>query len=469
MHKRIIFITFLITALVTSGCERISIPSMPTPAPTLTQEPELTQSLTSTPRLPTPTPLDPIGVNESELAGVEIEIWHAWGSPQKEILEAQIADFNRRNLWNITVTAQPFTDWATLYEAVNQAAESNELPGLVAALPEYALAWDAQDSVIDLKDYVAHPKWGLTSDEVADIPQVFWKQDQVGEKRLGVPAERSTRLLFYNARWGRELGFESSPENDLEFRAQACAANKQFRSDSILSNDGYGGWIVDSDPQSALSWLLSFDGGAVDGTSYDFVTDNNSAALIFLKNLFDDSCAWVYTGPDAYAPLAARTALFTSGDLTELADQENAFSMAENSDDWEVIPYPGAEEKIILAYGPSYTVMKTTPGKQLAAWLFARWMLKPEVQTQWTKATGMLPLRKTSMKFLTSYAASHPQWAQAASLLDQAKLEPQASSWRTVKHVLGDGLFSIFRLNLPTSEVPSVLEEIQATAEDLSR
>jgi len=468
MHKRIIFTAILITVLGTSGCERISIPSMPPPAPTLTQEPGLTRSPTTTPRL-TPTPLDTIGVDESELAGVEIEIWHAWGSPQKEILEAQIADFNRRNRWNITVSAQPFTDWSTLYDAVTQTAGSNELPELVAALPEYALAWDAQDSVIDLTEYVAHPKWGLTSEEVADIPQVFWEQDLVGERRLGLPAERSTRLLFYNARWGRELGFESSPENDLEFRAQACAANMQFRSDSILSNDGYGGWIVDSDPQSALGWLLSFDGGAVDGTSYDFVTDNNSAALTFLKNLFDDSCAWIYTGPDAYAPLAARTALFTSGDLSELTDQDNAFSMAKNSDDWEVIPYPGAEEKIILAYGPSYTVMKTTPGKQLAAWLFARWMLKPEVQTQWTKATGMLPLRNTSMESLASYAASHPQWAQAAALLDQATLEPQIPSWRTVKHVLGDGFHSIFRLDLPLSDVPSVLEEIQATAEDLSR
>ena len=222
---------------------------MPPPAPTVTQELELTQSLTSTPH-PTPTPQDSIGVDESELTGVEIEIWHGWGSPQKEILEAQIADFNRRNLWNITVSAQPFSDWSTLYDAVNQAAESNEIPELVAALPEYALAWDAQDSVIDLTDYVTHPKWGLTADEIADIPQVFWEQDQVGEKRLGLPAERSTRLLFYNARWGRELGFESSPENDLEFRAQACAANMQFRSDSILKQRWL--WRLDCGFRSAV-------------------------------------------------------------------------------------------------------------------------------------------------------------------------------------------------------------------------
>ena len=81
--------------------------------------------------------------------------------------------------------------------------------------------------------------------------------------------------------------------------------------------------------------------------------------------------------------------------------------------------------------------MKASPEKQLAAWLFARSMLKPEIQTQWTKATGMLPLRNSSMKSLKSYAASHPQWAQAVALLDQAETQPQVPSWRTVKYVLG--------------------------------
>lgn len=468
MRSRILNFIFLIIILATSGCERISIPSMPAARPTHTPETESTTLPTST-KYVTPTPQDVIGVDTSALVGLEIEIWHAWGSPQKELLEAQIADFNRRNLWNITVNSRPFADWISLYEAVNQAAESNELPELVVTLPEYALAWDTEGIVVDLADYTDHPKWGFTADEIADIPQAFWEQDQVSEKRLGLPAERSTRLLFYNARWGRELGFESGPDNELEFQAQACAANMQFRSDSVLSNDGYGGWIVDADPQSALSWLYSFGGSAVDGNSYGFVTDENTAAMAYLKKLFDDSCAWIYTGLDPYVPLPDRTALFIAGDLSELADQEYAFTLAENSDDWEVIPFPGDDRRTILVYGPSFTVMEDSPEKQLAAWLFARSMLKPEIQTQWTKATGMLPLRKSSMNFLKSYAISHPQWAQAVALLGLAELQPKMASWRTVKYTLGDGLYSIFRLNIPASDVPSVLEQIQETAEDLDK
>ncbi len=73
------------------------------------------------------------------------------------------------------------------------------------------------------------------------------------------------------------------------------------------------------------------------------------------------------------------------------------------------------------------------------------------------------------MNLLKSYAISHPQWAQAVGLLDLAELQPKMASWRTVKYTLGDGLYSLFRLNIPASEVPSVLEEIQETAEDLDK
>jgi multiple sugar transport system substrate-binding protein/sn-glycerol 3-phosphate transport system substrate-binding protein len=122
-----------------------------------------------------------------------------------------------------------------------------------------------------------------------------------------------------------------------------------------------------------------------------------------------------------------------------------------------------------MVYGPSFTVMKSSPEKQLAAWLFARSMLNPQIQTQWTRATGMLPLRNSSMILLKSYAASHPQLAQAVALFDLAELQPKMASWRTVKYTLGDGLYSLFRLNIPAGDVPSVLEEIQETAEDLDK
>ena len=105
------------------------------------------------------------------------------------------------------------------------------------------------------------------------IPEIFLTQDNVGGRQLGLPAQRSARFIFYNQTWARELGFPDPPTNTEEFRQQACAANASFLNDSDPKNDGYGGWIVDTNWQTTYSWFLAFDGGVVDGDAYTFRTD----------------------------------------------------------------------------------------------------------------------------------------------------------------------------------------------------
>ncbi|PIZ25991.1 MAG: ABC transporter substrate-binding protein, partial [Chloroflexi bacterium CG_4_10_14_0_8_um_filter_57_5] len=45
-------------------------------------------------------------------------------------------------------------------------------------------------------------------------------QDPVNGQRLGAPAQRSARFLFYNQTWARELGFSAPPATADEFRQQ---------------------------------------------------------------------------------------------------------------------------------------------------------------------------------------------------------------------------------------------------------
>ncbi len=162
------------------------------------------------------------------------------------------------------------------------------------------MSWDASASVVDLSPYLGDPAWGLGSDVIAGFPPVFWAQDSLDGKQLGIPAQRSARFLFYNQTWAHELGFDNPPATADEFRQQACAANAFFRTDLSPQNDGYGGWIVDTDWQTTYSWLLAFGGGVVDGNAYGFRTDPNLAALQFLKGLFDDHCAWLSTEPTPF-------------------------------------------------------------------------------------------------------------------------------------------------------------------------
>jgi len=407
-------------------------------------------------------------VDPAALRGVSLQVWHAFAGGAYGVFANQVAQFNAVNEWGIVVTQTGYGDYVTLFDAVNAALESGGTPDLVAALPEQTLSWDASASVVELSPYLGDPAWGPGSDVIADFPPVFWAQDNLDGKQLGVPAQRSARFLFYNKTWAHELGFDSPPATADEFRQQACAANASFRTDASPQNDGYGGWIVDTDWQTTYSWLLAFGGGVVDGNAYGFRTDPNLAALQFLKGLFDDHCAWLSTEPTPFDSFAGRSALFVSCDLAEVPMANESMSRLNNTDEWTLVPFPGTTGSVLVTYGPSYSVLKSTPEKQLASWLFARWLLSLENQAQWVEATGLFPLLNSVLDMIGPYRTASPQWDAAVGNLSLAQGVPQLASWRKVRYVLEDGTKVIFQTNIPVDQIPSVLTEMDSTAKEIS-
>jgi multiple sugar transport system substrate-binding protein len=450
----------LLAALTLAAC----VPSMATPA--------VTSGLTATPSTilaPTATLVAPISVAPSALRGLHIQVWHAFSGSAADVFTTQLAMFNTVNEWGIVAYQTPQGDYPSLFDAVNTALGSDTQPDLVAAPPEQVLAWDASGAVVDLNPYVGDQNWGLGSDAIADFPAAFWAQDLVNGKRLGVPSQRSARFLFYNVTWAHELGFDQPPATADEFRQQVCAANASFRKDTDPTNDGYGGWIVDTDWMTVYPWLLAFGGGVTEGGGYRFASDANLAALNFMKDLYDKNCAFLSTEPTPYESFARRSALFVTGDLSEAATLTATMTRLKSTDAWTVLPFPGSDGSAVIAYGPSYTLLKSTPAKQLAAWLFVRWMLSPENQAQWVKATGDLPLRTSALDLLAEYRAAHPQWVAAVGYLSQFQGTPQLASWRKVRYVLGDATGFIFRTPVKLAQIPNVLADMDATAEELSK
>ena len=453
--------SFLFAALLLSACG----PGSPT-LPSTPDLPAVTETHASPPTL-TPTPTPSIGVDPASLHGLSLQVWHAFAGPAYDVFTNQVAQFNAVNEWGILVKPTGCGDYTALFDAVNAALDSGQTPELLASLPEQTLTWADSGAVVDLNPYLNDPSWGLGKDAIADIPSIFWAQDNDDGKQLGLPAQRSARFLFYNETWAHELGFDSPPATADEFRQQACAANASFRLDNDVTNDGKGGWVVDSHWQTIYSWLLAFGGSVTDGTDYRFRTDQNLASLQFLKKMDTDYCAW--PGETPYDSFAARSALFVSGDLAELSLEGDSMSRLKNADEWTVILFPGPQTSTVVVYGPSYTLLKATPEKQLASWLFARWLLTPENQVQWVEATGLFPLRTSLLDMVGPYRAASPQWDAAVNALSLAQGVPPLASWRKVRYVLEDGMTVIFQTNTPVDQLPSVLAEVDAMAEELNK
>jgi len=460
----------LLAAIIISACGPASpAPVLTSPPPTATTTVVATSA--STPTI-TPTRPAPIKIDASALKGLNIQVWHALAGSSFDVFNRQVERFNSTNEWGLKISPTGFGDYTSLFDAVGAFQGAGQLPDLVIALPEQVLVWDAAGDVVDLNPYQEDPAWGLGSAALADIPAEFMAEANVNGRLLGLPAERTVRVLYYNKTWAHALGFDHPPATSAEFRQQACAANASFLKDNDPQNDSYGGWAVDTDWQTSYSWLLAFGGSVVDGKDYSFRTDANLAALQFLKGLYDDHCAWLPLEPvtfNSYDAFAKRSALFVSGDLAGLPQAAASMAQLKNSDEWEIIPFPGPQKSVLVDYGPSYSLLKSTPEKQLAAWVFIRWLLSPENQAQWVESTGLLPLRTSVMNLLGSYKAALPQWELAAGELDLAEAVPQLASWRKVRYVLEDGLTTVFQANTPVAKLPSILAEMDSTAQELNK
>ena len=459
------WLAFFLILFIVSGCTNSIAPdsSTPTPPPNATAKP-------SKQNTPVPT-VSSLKIDSEALRGAQVHVWHPWFGSEASLFETQVAKFNTENEWGIVVYVESKSNFGELFAQTNAALEAKTNPNIVIALPEYAFGWG--DHVVDLNTYVNDRLYGLSAEDILDFPPVIWDQDIVDGKRFGVPAQRTARFILYNQTWARELGYTAPPTTSAEFEQQACAANKALAADSDPNNNALGGWIIDTNPMTPLSWMFAFGGGAQEEQNYRFLTPANINAFRFVKVLQQKNCAWVpSTDLSVYDRFATRQALFATASLEELSDQSRAYFTSGSRDEWTVLSFPGDEDSAFVAYGSSYVMFQSDDVTQLASWLFMRWMLSADRQAEWVKSTGLFPIRTSTMNLLADYGRDHPQWTAAVKLLPEGKLPPQLGSWHIVRVMLGDGFADMFDTirhpDLTDGQVPLILKQMDETVTDLS-
>ena len=452
-----LFLGFALLACQPTTTPAVDAP-IATPLPYGTKTPGASQ---------TPAAESRLGVPIEALRGLTVDVWYPWYGAPASVFESQVEEFNEVNPWGLLVLPKSLQNFTELYAQTSAAVHGPNRPDVVIGLPEYAVEWNAQEAVLNLNPYVSDPLYGLSGSQIADFPSVFWEQEQVGDLRLGMPSQRTARFLLYNQTWAKELGYNSPPTNATEFREQACAANKFMRSDADPQNDGTGGWLIDTHPITNLSWLLAFGGGAQEGEGFRFLRPENIDATYFIKALADENCAWQTNDIAPLNKFVGRSALFATASMEDLPDLARDFAQAGSVDDWTVLAFPGDEGSALVVYGASYILFTSEAEDQLAAWLFVRWLLEPQNQTDWVNTAGLFPLQTATISMLTDYSLGHPVWADAVKLLPQGRITPQLAAWRTVRVALGDGFKFMFRVDTPAGQVPTILAQLDSIVADM--
>lgn len=415
---------------------------------TATEEPE-----------PEETMLDP--------SGQTVTFWHVWGSGDTgEGLTVIVDDFNATNEWGITVEALDQGSYRDLEDAMNAAIQSGDLPDIVVGYANALDTWYSVDVLEDLNTFVDDPDYGLTSSDISDFFEGAWNGGLNAEgARIGFPHGQSANVLFYNYTWGEELGFDGPPETWLRFKEQVCAGAAANAADDDPDNDGTGGFVMYTGASEFSTFVFAFGENYIgaDGASYDFAKPGVVKVAGYLKELWDEGCAFStesYPNPE----FATRKALITMSSTAGYPYQVSAFEAdgAYSDDVWGFIPIPGNGTKAVDSYVQNSAIVKSNPERSLASWLFIKWFTSPEVNASWIEASAYHPIRESTVDYLDSFVAENPLWAEGIDLVPLGVAEPAWSSWGSVRRLVGSTYSAIIQGD--PGDIQMLLEELNADA-----
>jgi ABC-type glycerol-3-phosphate transport system substrate-binding protein len=438
------------------AAQKTKIPTRAAPTPTSTPGP------TST------TVPDELKVQLGGLKGEAVVLWHPFVGPVADLLSRMADEFSHENEWGLRASVVSHGGDAVLAEAVNQ-ADDKTVPQAVLAPSTQLNSWMLSGRLAALDVYLSHAVVGMDEATLKGFVPEYWQQDRLNGAQTGLPALRTAYGLLYNLTWAKELGFEKLPVTPDDLRQQVCEAAKANNRSNYLDKFGTGGWLIDTSPETALSWLTAFGASplpAEEGQPYHFDQPQALDAVNYLHKLQADGCLWEGRSPDPQLYFADRNALVVSGSLQDLDAQARINQGLEVKDTWVFLPYPGKDGKpFVFSGGYSYGLITTNPRGQMAAWLFLRWLSRPENQARLGEIYPSLPVSSGAKKISAAKQSLFP-WTVILPLQEVARPAPALPGWQIARRPLEDAFWQVFHL-ASADQISIVLPQLDALVQEL--
>ncbi|MBN2257183.1 MAG: extracellular solute-binding protein [Anaerolineaceae bacterium] len=398
-----------------------------------------------------------------------VMVWVPWLDDRSDQLGYLVEDFNRSNEYGIQVNLTGWGGESALMDGLTAAADQGGLPDVFLARPEEAFRLQSAGmNLVEMDDYMASQVWGYDDDEKADLIEPVWRLGQNDGVQYGIPAEVNAHFLVYNLTWGLELGFNAPPRTREQFLLQSCKAQKANLDDNVRENNGTGGWLVASDAASLLAWLASFDFEIQDGSPDVFNTPEAVSGFDYLKNLVARDCAWLGKAETPYDYFARRYALFYSGSLADIAAQRAALTSADSADQWVLIPYPEQSTSDgTLVDGTTYFILSSDYTRQMASWIFLRWLNEPGQQQRILQVYHGWPTRLSMLETFTDGFDSDIVYTYVRDAMKTIQPIPHDKTWSIARRIFEDATWQLFQPETLPDRIPGLLEELDRTIQEI--
>jgi len=385
-------------------------------------------------------------VSRLDPSGQEVILWHSLVGAAAEELAVLVDEFNAVNPWHIIVVPQYQGVYPMLRNRLDESFDRKTAPDLAVLYPYHAAYYVGRGTAVALDAYLTSTRFGLSEADRADIFTVFLNSDRsphLSYQLVSFPMERSAMILYYNADWLKSLGYPDPPLTWSAFKEMCQRATTDLNSDG--NPDTYGYALV---PDASIFAALLFSQGerllGEDARQVGFNTETGAQALSVLHEMFGSHQAYVAQGQGwDRLDWAKRQVLFTIAPSSELPTYKTAVEEG-GLFRWSVAPLPhSTPEPVTNLFGQSWTILKTTPQRQLAAWLFVRWFSSTDQTRRWAQATSTLPLRRSAAKAIGEQPELDPNIAIILGLLPFGQSEPTIAGWDVARQVLDETVRAI--------------------------
>ncbi len=460
----VVFAVLMVAALALSACAK-----KPTPAPTAAPT-EAPVAATEAPVVEPTAEVIPDAWADV-VPAKEITFWHNHSGDREAILNKIIEDFNKSNEYGITVKGEVAGSYSDIYKKMLPILNTADVPDIVVGYQNQIAMYQLADSIFDMNQIINSPKYGLSAEDQADFLPTFFKQDVYSlfdNQRLGLAPNRSMEVMYYNLSWLKEMGYEAAPTTVEEFKKMACdAVTKPF---SKGTGDAEPvGLAMRMDASNFASWVFAFGGDIFDYKTNQFTLDSAAAveAWTFLQDLAANGCLRVVDGYNDQVQFGAGKSLFTVASSSGLGVYyPKAIAEGVGEMEWSVAALPTSTGHIKTnIYGASVSIPKSTPERELAAWLFIKYYTTTDVQTYWAEETQYFPVRASVAAKMTDFFAKYPPFETAWNLIQYGAFEPPVPGYDPIREEMKITMAAL--LENPSLDVQTELTALNTRANEI--
>ena len=372
---------------------------------------------------------------------VTITLWHALTSdPQKGALEASVKKFNETNGKGITVQALVQGNYTVLYQKTLGAIQAGALPDLVHAYESQVADYTKADVVIDLDSYVNSKKNGLDQASKDDINKPYFDTNrfaQYGNKLLSFPFSKSLAVLYTNLDVLKANGISAAPTTWADWEKAVQASTKKDASGKTTQY-GYAG----TTDASYFNAMVLSRGGKImndDNKTVAWAGKEGLETLQMLDRLYKGGYAYTPTNFDWQNDFGTKLAFV----FQSTSSRPFIAAAMKTPVNWTVGPPPGGKT---VMFGANVAVLKSTPQKQLASWLFIKWFSDADQTADWATKSFYMPVRKSAANneaLKTFWTSKDPQGKQAYDVVANSIPEPNVRGQQDIRDVVLNMIVSV--------------------------